>query len=146
MHSQESENICIFTSTDRFSAYRLLMFQQFAKLQVYIVHHKITEFSELEGTSEVHLVQLPWAPQLDHVAQGLALKGQPGAGHQPQNHRTVGVGRDLYRSLSPTRLLKQVPYSRLHRSASKWVLNISRGDSTTPPGRLVQYSVTLTVK
>ena len=31
---------------------------------------------------------------------------------ESQNHRTAGVGRDHKRSLSPTPLLKQVPYSR----------------------------------
>lgn len=31
----------------------------------------------------------------------------------PQNHRTVRVGRDLWISLSPAPLPKQVPYSRL---------------------------------
>ena len=32
-----------------------------------------------------------------------------------QNHRITGVGRDFKRSLSPTPLLKKVPYNRLHR-------------------------------
>ena len=32
-----------------------------------------------------------------------------------QNHRITGVGRDLKRTSSPTPLLKQVPYNRLHR-------------------------------
>ena len=44
----------------------------------------------------------------------------------------IGVGRDLWDS-SP--VLKQVPYSRLHRRVSRWVLNISReGDSTISIG------------
>jgi len=43
--------------------------------------------------------------------------------------------------------LEQVPYSRLHRKASSWVLNISReGDSTSSLGSLFQCSVTLKVK
>jgi len=38
----------------------------------------------------------------------------------------------------------RVTYSRLHRAASRWVLNISReGDSTTYLGSLFQCSVTL---
>jgi len=40
-------------------------------------------------------------------------------------------------------LLKQVPYSRLHRKVSRGVLNISRGDSTTSLGSLFQCSVTV---
>lgn len=44
-------------------------------------------------------------------------------------------------------MLKQVPYSRLHRKASVWVLNISRGeDSTTSLGILFQSSITPTIK
>jgi len=40
-------------------------------------------------------------------------------------------------------MLKQVPYSRLHRKASVWVLNISRGEDSTPSlGILFQCSVT----
>ena len=40
-----------------------------------------------------------------------------------------------------------VTYSRLHRTLSRWVLNISReGDSTTSLGSLFQCSVTLRVK
>jgi len=62
------------------------------------------------------------------------------------NHRIVGAGRNLWRSLVSTFLLKQVPQSRLHRKASGG-LNISReGDSTTSLGSLSQGSVTLTVK
>ena len=42
---------------------------------------------------------------------------------------------------------KAVPYSRLHRKASTWVLSISRGgDCTTSLGSLCQDSVTLPVK
>jgi len=38
----------------------------------------------------------------------------------------------------------RVTYSRLHRTFSRWVLNISRGgDSTTSLGSLFQCSVTL---
>lgn len=58
------------------------------------------------------------------------------------NHKTVGVGRDHERSLSPIPLLKQVFKSRSHRKASRWVLSIPRGDSTTSPGSLFQCSVT----
>ena len=38
-----------------------------------------------------------------------------------QNHRTEGVGRELWRSSSPNCLRKQVPYSGLHRKVSEWV-------------------------
>ena len=37
-------------------------------------------------------------------------------------------------------------YSRSHMSAYRWVLNISRGDSTTSLGNLFQCSVTLAVE
>ena len=44
-------------------------------------------------------------------------------------------------------MLKQVPYNRLHRQTSKWVLNISiEGDSTASLGNLFLRSITLTVK
>jgi len=56
-----------------------------------------------------------------------------------------GVGRDLCGSSSPTPLLKQGHLDpRLHRTLSRWVLNISReGDSTSSLGSLGQGSVTL---
>jgi len=42
---------------------------------------------------------------------------------------------------------ERVTYSRLHRTVSRQVLNISReGESTTPLGSLFQCSVTLRVK
>jgi len=51
---------------------------------------------------------------------------------ESQNHRIVGVGRDLCGSPSPTPCPSRVTHSRLHRTLSKRVLNISReGDSTT---------------
>lgn len=43
---------------------------------------------------------------------------------ESQNHR-LGVGRDIWRSLSPTYCSKQVSYCRLSRKASRKVLNIS---------------------
>ena len=64
-----------------------------------------------------------------------------------QNHRIVGVGTDLKRSLSQTPLLKQVPYNRSHRQASRQALNISiDGDSTFSLGNLFQHSITLIIK
>jgi len=42
-----------------------------------------------------------------------------------QNHRMVGVGRDLCGSPSPTSCRSRVTYSRLHRTASRGGLNIS---------------------
>ena len=62
-------------------------------------------------------------------------------------HRIIRVGRGLWRPSSPTPLLKQAPYSRSHRQASRWILNISRqGDSTTSLGRLFQSTTTLAAK
>jgi len=64
-----------------------------------------------------------------------------------QNHRAVRVGRDLCGSSSPTLCRSRVTTSRLHRTLSRWVLNISReGDSTTSLGSLLQCSGTLRVK
>ena len=64
-----------------------------------------------------------------------------------QNHRMFGVGRDLYGSSSPTPCRSRVTQSRLHRTLSRWCLNISReGDSTAPLGSLFQCSITLRVK
>ena len=62
-------------------------------------------------------------------------------------YRITGVGRDLRRSSSPTPLLKQIPYNRSHRWASRWVLNISTEvDSTTFMGNLFHCSIILTRK
>lgn len=47
-----------------------------------------------------------------------------------QNHRNIGVDKDLQRSPSPTPFLEQVPYTKLCRKVSKRVLNICRkGDA-----------------
>jgi len=63
-----------------------------------------------------------------------------------EKNRIAGVGRDLKRSLSPVHLLKQVPYNRSHRWASRWVLSISiDGDSISSLGSLCQCSITITV-
>lgn len=43
---------------------------------------------------------------------------------ESQNQRIAGIGRDLWRS-SPLPLLKQVPFSRLHKKVSWSILNIS---------------------
>ena len=61
-----------------------------------------------------------------------------------QNHRTFGVRRDLCGSSSPTLCRSRVTYSRMHRTLSRRVLNISRErDSTASLGSLFQCSVTL---
>ena len=61
-----------------------------------------------------------------------------------QNHRMSGGGRDLCGSSSPPPCRSRVAYSRLHRTLSRQVLNISReGDSTTSLGSLCQGSTTL---
>jgi len=63
---------------------------------------------------------------------------------ESQNHRMVRVGSDLCGSPSPTPCRSRVTPSRLHRTVSRQVLNISReGDSTTSLGSLFQCSVTL---
>jgi len=45
---------------------------------------------------------------------------------ESQNHSMVGVGRDLCGSSSPTPCRSRVTYSRLQRTTSSWVFNISR--------------------
>jgi len=66
---------------------------------------------------------------------------------ESQNHRMFGVGRDLCGSPSPTPCPSRVTQSRLHRTLSRWVLDISReGDSTASLGSLFQCSITLRMK
>jgi len=61
-----------------------------------------------------------------------------------QKHRMFGVGRDLCGSPSPTPCRSRVTHRRLHRTASRRVLNISReGDSTAPLGSLFLLVVVL---
>ena len=56
-------------------------------------------------------------------------------------HRFIGVGRDLWRLSIPTPLLTQ---TKLHRKASRQILNISGGDYCTASlGSLLQCSVIL---
>jgi len=60
---------------------------------------------------------------------------------ESQNHSTLGVGRDLCGSPSPTPCRSRVTQSRLHRTVSRQVLNISReGDTTTSLGSSVPRS------
>ena len=59
-------------------------------------------------------------------------------------HRFIGVGRDLWRLSIPTPLLTQ---TKLHRKASRQILNISGGDYCTASlGSLLQCSVILKLK
>jgi len=51
-----------------------------------------------------------------------------------ENHGVLEVGIEIWRSSCPTLKLKQVPYSRAHGKASRHVLSISRGGSTTSLG------------
>jgi len=48
-------------------------------------------------------VPFSWSPHMPHFTSGWS---------NSQNHRVVGVARDLWRASNPTPLLKQVPYSR----------------------------------
>jgi len=57
-----------------------------------------------------------------------------------QNHRMLGVGRDLWGSYSPTPLPKQ---GHLQQAAQDLVQAGLKGDSTTSLGNLVQWSITL---
>jgi len=53
---------------------------------------------------------------------------------ESQNHRMLGVGRALWGSPSPTPCPSRVTHSRLHSTAARWGLNISReGNSTKVP-------------
>ena len=66
---------------------------------------------------------------------------------ESQNHRMLGVGRDSMGHLVQAPCRSRVSYSRLHRTLSRWVLNISReGDSITSLGNLFQCPVTLRLK
>jgi len=55
-----------------------------------------------------------------------------------------GWKRPLLIESSP--IVKQVPYSRLHRKTFRWILNLSKGEYTVSMDGLFQHSVTLTVK
>ena len=64
-----------------------------------------------------------------------------------QNHRMLGIGRDLERSSSPIPLPEQEHLYEVTRECVQRVLNVSRvGDSTHPLGSRFQCSVTLTEK
>ena len=66
---------------------------------------------------------------------------------ESQNPSMVGVGRALCGSPSPTPCRSRVTQTRLHRTASRRGLNISReGDSTASLGSLGQGSIALRVK
>lgn len=56
---------------------------------------------------------------------------KPSLLNSSQNHRMVGIGKDLWRSPSPMFLLKQLTESRLSRIVSMWVLNVSREEEST---------------
>ena len=63
-----------------------------------------------------------------------------------QNHRMVGVGRDLCGSPSPTPCPSRVTQNRLHRTTSRRGWNISReGDSTTSLGSLFRFAALISL-
>ena len=43
---------------------------------------------------------------------------------ESQNHRIVGVGRDIWTSSNPTAVLKHIPLMRSNWKASRWVFSI----------------------
>lgn len=57
-----------------------------------------------------------------------------------QRIRITGLGRDIWRSSSPTPLLKQVPWHRLCRKASHWDLTVSTKRDSASLGSLSQCS------
>jgi len=89
------------------------------------------------------------SPPLNHVTESQNHRITESQNHrirESQNHSMVGVSRDLCGSPSPTPCQSRVTQSRLQRTLSRWVLNISReGDSTTSlgsPGSPVSLSAT----
>lgn len=84
---------------------------------------------------------------------GKGLYSRNTRSRNPVNPKSdLRTGKSLWFSVAsearsfPILLLKQFPYSRLYRKASRRVLSISReDDSTTSLGSWIQCSVTLTV-
>jgi len=73
----------------------------------------------------------------------VSVRAKPPSSYS-QNHRIVGVGRDLCGSPSPTPCRSRVTQTRLHSTTARRGWNISReGDSTASLGSLGQGSVTL---
>jgi len=73
-----------------------------------------------------------WLTQSNHE-QGTNPPGSEG--DVSQNHRMVGVGRDLCGSPSPTPCRSRVTQSRLHSTASRQVLNNSNILKSNTSGR-----------
>jgi len=87
----------------------------------------------------IQLVALPVAKHINNLEKNLA--------RQSQNHRSVEVGWDLWKSLSPSPAQSRVNHSRLLRAMSGWVMNISKdGDSAASLGDLLQCLASLPVK
>ena len=93
-----------------------------------------------------------WACETARVSEWLAQLVQEGSAGQvcceelSQNHEVAEVGTDLWRSSGPIPCSSRVSYSRLPRTMTSRISNISKdGDSTTSLGNLFQCSVALTV-
>ena len=100
----------------------------FLKAKMYIGTQCVTEahweqeqfkFLHLVQTSSLNLYHYTRSPKAPLTSWSVFLRIS-------QNHRMVAVGRDLWRSSSPTHPSQsRVTYSRLHRTSSRLVLNIS---------------------
>jgi len=108
----------------------------------------------LEGTFKGHLVHRPCNKQrhlqLDQVAQSFVQRDPERFQGCCIYHRITewqGLEGTFGGHLVQPPCWSRVTYSRLHRTASRRVLSISRErDSTTSLGNLIQGSITLRVK
>lgn len=95
------------------------------------VPHRSLSPSETKSPAPEHRVMALAAGSSPRPLPLLPCSGQGPAEAASQDHRIVGVGRDLERPWGPTPQPKQVPWSKLPRWASRRVMNIPReGDPT----------------